>query len=393
LGLPLEPAFSLPETGVSCCGQAWAISSSLARRLGSAKSDEDGLDELLPEESTDRQSDWGSDDSEDRDAPPRQVMTAGAPDAVDDYRKRVAKVALLTAEQEVELAKRIEAGLFAEEKLKARDKIDSELRGELWWICQDGKNAKNHLLEANLRLVVSLATGYKGRGMLLMDLVQEGNLGLIHAVEKFDYTTGLNFSTYAMWWIHQGLTRALAAQARTILIPSRLVKVINKLAAYERWTKAHEGRLPTDAEIAAQFDLAPQEVLEIQNYRRHPVSLHELIPVAWDEIDRNSELTDLGWATELGSLIEDPDAVRPGDTVSLTLLQEELYSVLGSLSEREAAVVSMRYGLTDGQPKTLDDIGQVYGLTHERISRILSWAISKLRHPSRSRILRGYLDI
>jgi RNA polymerase primary sigma factor len=322
------------------------------------------------------------------------MTTDATADQVKDYLKQIAKVALLNAEEEVELAKRIEAGLFAEEKLNAGGKMDMKLKRELWWISQDGKNAKNHLLEANLRLVVSLAKRCTGRGMLFLDLIQEGNLGLIRAVEKFDYTKGLKFSTYATWWVRHAITRAMAEQARTIRIPVHIVNVINKLAAYERRTKANEGRLPTDAEIAAQLDLAPETVAEIQNYRRHPVSLHELIPVAWDEIDPSSELTDSGWATELGYLIEDSDAIPPCDAVKFMLLQEHLYSVLGTLSEREAAVISMRYGLTDGQPMTLEEIGKVYGgLTRERIAKAQSWTISKLRHPSRSQVLRDDLDI
>jgi RNA polymerase primary sigma factor len=322
-------------------------------------------------------------------------MAAGAKaDPVEDYLKQIGKVALLNAEQEVELAKRIEAGLFAEEKLKARGEIDLELEGELWWIAQDGRNAKNHLLEANLRLVASLAKRHTGRGMPFLDLIQEGNLGLIRAVEKFDYTKGLRFSTYATWWIRHAITRAMAEQARTIRIPVHIVNIIDKLAAYERWTKAHRGREPTVAEIAAQLDLAPQQVVEIQKYRRYPLSLHELIPVACDEIDSGSELTDSGWATELGHLIEDSDAVPPGNAVDFMLLREYLYSALETLPEREAAVISMRFGLTDGQPMTLDEIGKVYGgLTRERIAKIQSWTISKLRHPSRSSVLRSYLDV
>jgi RNA polymerase primary sigma factor len=367
---------------------------SAARPILSASPDEDGLPELLPEDSTHRLSDLSPVCSEESGAPPEQVMTAGATaDPVDDYLRQIGKVALLNAEQEVELAKRIEAGLFSEEKLKARGKMDLKLKGELWWISQDGKKAKNHLVEANLRLVVSLAKGYTGRGMLFLDLIQEGNLGLIRAVEKFDYTKGNKFSTYATWWIRHALTRAMAHQARTIRIPVHLVNVIDKLAAYERWTTAHQDRQPTVAEIAAQLGLAPQTVMELQNYRRQPVSLRELIPVAWDEIDSSSELTDSGWATELGYLIEDSGAVPPGDAVDFMLLEEHLHSVLETLSEREAAVISMRYGLTDGHPKTLDEIGKVYGgLTRDRIAHMESWTISKLRHPSRSRVLRNYLD-
>ena len=390
--LPLEPHFSLSQIGAFLRADLDDLFEALPIGLGLATPDEDGL---LAEESTDRHTDWSPDDSGDSDAPARQVLTAGATtDAVHDYLKQIAKLAPLNAEQEVELAKRIETGLLAQEKLRTLGKIDLKLKGELWWIAQDGKNAKNHLLEANLGLVVPWAKRYSGRGMLLLDLIQEGNLGLIRAVEGFDYTKGLRFSTYAMWWIRQALTLAMADQARTIRIPMHIVRVINKLAAYERWTEAHELRLPTVAEIAAQLDLPPQIVVEIQNYRRHPVSLHELISVAWDEIDSSSKFTDSGWATELEYLIEDCDAIPPEDVVNFTLLQEHLYSILDTLSEHEATVVSMRYGLTDGQPKTLDEIGKVYGgLTREQVANVHSWTISKLRHPSRSQGLRNYLDI
>ena len=356
--------------------------------------DEDGLNRSLLEQSTERHPDWTPDESEDSATSARQVLTAGATTgAVNDYLKQIGKVALLNPEQDVELAKRIEAGLFAKEKLKDRGRVGLKLKDELWWIAQDGKHAKNHLLEANLGLVVSWARRYTGRGLPFLDLIQEGNLGLIRAVEKFDYTSGLDFSIYAMRWIQQALTNAMAHQARTIRIPSHTGRVINKIDAYERWSQAHQGRLPTVAEIAVQLDLAPQSVLEIQNHRRRPVSLHELVPVAWDEIDSTSEFTNSGWATELGHLIEDSDAVPDGHTVDFTLLQE-IYAVLDTLSEREAGVVSMRYGLTNGQPKTLQEIGDFYGgLTRERISRIQSRTISKLRHPSRSRGLRSYLDV
>jgi len=362
--------------------------------LALATPDQDGLNELPPEGSTDRQWDLSPDDLEDSETPDRQVLTSGATaDPVRDYLKQIGGIALLDAEQEVELAKRIEAGLFADERLKAGAKIDSELRGQLWWISQDGKNARNHLVEANLQQVVSLAKGYTGAGMLFLDLIQEGNLGLIRAVEKFDHAKGLKFSAHAAWWIRQAITRAMADQALTIRIPVHLVELINRVTQYEREATAHKGPLPTVAEIAAALDLAPKKVVEIQNHRRHPVSLHELIPVAWDEVDSTSQYTDPGWATELGYLIEDCDAIRPGDALSFTLLHEHLYSVLDTLSEREAAVVSMRYGLTDGDPKTLAEIGTVYdGVTRERIRQIQSWTISKLRHPSRSRVLREYLD-
>jgi RNA polymerase primary sigma factor len=318
------------------------------------------------------------DDDED-DAPAQQVVTAGATaDPVKDYLKQIGKVALLNAEKEVELAKRIEAGLFGEEKLNSGDKIDMKLKRELWWIAQDGKNAKNHLLEANLRLVVSLAKRYTGRGMLFLDLIQEGNLGLIRAVEKFDYTKGFKFSTYATWWIRQAITRAMADQARTIRIPVHMVEVINKLARVQRQMLQDLGREPTPDELAKELDMTPEKVVEVQKYGREPISLHTPLGEDGD--------------SEFGDLIEDSEAVVPADAVSFTLLQEQLHSVLDTLSEREAGVVSMRFGLTDGQPKTLDEIGKVYGVTRERIRQIESKTMSKLRHPSRSQVLRDYLD-
>jgi RNA polymerase primary sigma factor len=318
------------------------------------------------------------DDDED-DAPAQQVVTAGATaDPVKDYLKQIGKVALLNAEQEVELAKRIEAGLFAEEKLNSGEKIDMKLKRELWWIAQDGKKAKNHLLEANLRLVVSLAKRYTGRGMLFLDLIQEGNLGLIRAVEKFDYTKGYKFSTYATWWIRQAITRAMADQARTIRIPVHMVEVINKLARVQRQMLQDLGREPTPEELAAELDMTPEKVVEVQKYGREPISLHTPLGEDGD--------------SEFGDLIEDSEAVVPADAVSFTLLQEQLHSVLDTLSEREAGVVSMRFGLSDGQPKTLDEIGKVYGVTRERIRQIESKTMSKLRHPSRSQVLRDYLD-
>ncbi len=318
-------------------------------------------------------------DDDEEDAPAQQVVTAGATaDPVKDYLKQIGKVALLNAEQEVELAKRIEAGLFAEEKLAAGDSMDMKLKRELWWIAQDGKRAKNHLLEANLRLVVSLAKRYTGRGMLFLDLIQEGNLGLIRAVEKFDYTKGYKFSTYATWWIRQAITRAMADQARTIRIPVHMVEVINKLARVQRQMLQDLGREPTPEELAKELDMTPEKVVEVQKYGREPISLHTPLGEDGD--------------SEFGDLIEDSEAVVPADAVSFTLLQEQLHSVLDTLSEREAGVVSMRFGLTDGQPKTLDEIGKVYGVTRERIRQIESKTMSKLRHPSRSQVLRDYLD-
>ena len=318
------------------------------------------------------------DDDED-DAPAQQVVTAGATaDPVKDYLKQIGKVALLNAEQEVELAKRIEAGLFGEEKLNAAGKIDMKLKRELWWISQDGKNAKNHLLEANLRLVVSLAKRYTGRGMLFLDLIQEGNLGLIRAVEKFDYTKGFKFSTYATWWIRQAITRAMADQARTIRIPVHMVEVINKLARVQRQMLQDLGREPTPEELAKELDMTPEKVVEVQKYGREPISLHTPLGEDGD--------------SEFGDLIEDTEAVVPADAVGFTMLQKQLESLLDSLSEREAGVIRMRFGLGDGMPKTLDQIGDTFGVTRERIRQIESKTMAKLRHPSRSQSLRDYLE-
>ena len=316
---------------------------------------------------------------DDEDLPAAVVAVAGATaDPVKDYLKQIGKVPLLNAEQEVELAKRIEAGLFAEEKLAEGYDLSVDQRIDLEWIAEDGRRAKNHLLEANLRLVVSLAKRYTGRGMLFLDLIQEGNLGLIRAVEKFDYTKGYKFSTYATWWIRQAITRAMADQARTIRIPVHMVEVINKLARVQRQMLQDLGREPTPEELAVELDMTPEKVVEVQKYGREPISLHTPLGEDGD--------------SEFGDLIEDSEAIQPGEAVSFTLLQEQLHSVLDTLSEREAGVVSMRFGLTDGQPKTLDEIGKVYGVTRERIRQIESKTMSKLRHPSRSQVLRDYLD-
>jgi RNA polymerase primary sigma factor len=318
-------------------------------------------------------------DVDETDEPVQTVTVAGATaDPVKDYLKQIGKVPLLNAEQEVELAKRIEAGLFAEEKLNSGMKLSTTARGDLTWIAEDGRRAKNHLLEANLRLVVSLAKRYTGRGMLFLDLIQEGNLGLIRAVEKFDYTKGYKFSTYATWWIRQAITRAMADQARTIRIPVHMVEVINKLARVQRQMLQDLGREPTPEELAKELDMTPEKVVEVQKYGREPISLHTPLGEDGD--------------SEFGDLIEDSEAIVPADAVSFTLLQEQLDSVLDTLSEREAGVVKMRFGLTDGQPKTLDEIGKVYGVTRERIRQIESKTMSKLRHPSRSQVLRDYLD-
>ena len=317
--------------------------------------------------------------SEEDDAPAQTVMTAGATaDPVKDYLKQIGRVALLNAELEVELATRIEAGLFAEEALKNEKKIEKKLKRELEWIVEDGKRAKNHLLEANLRLVVSLAKRYTGRGMLFLDLIQEGNLGLIRAVEKFDYTKGYKFSTYATWWIRQAITRAMADQARTIRIPVHMVEVINKLARVQRQMLQDLGREPTPEELAKELDMTPEKVVEVQKYGREPISLHTPLGEEGD--------------SEFGDLIEDSEAVKPEESVTFTILQEQLMQVLGGLTQREADVIKARYGLTDGQPKTLDEIGKVHGVTRERIRQIESKTMSKLRHPSRSQSLRDYLD-
>jgi RNA polymerase primary sigma factor len=318
-------------------------------------------------------------EADEADEPEQTVTVAGATaDPVKDYLKQIGKVPLLNAEQEVELAKRIEAGLFSEEKLGRDVKVSAKMHDELGWIAEDGRRAKNHLLEANLRLVVSLAKRYTGRGMLFLDLIQEGNLGLIRAVEKFDYTKGYKFSTYATWWIRQAITRAMADQARTIRIPVHMVEVINKLARVQRQMLQDLGREPTPEELAKELDMTPEKVVEVQKYGREPISLHTPLGEDGD--------------SEFGDLIEDSEAIVPADAVSFTLLQEQLHAVLDTLSEREAGVVSMRFGLTDGQPKTLDEIGKVYGVTRERIRQIESKTMSKLRHPSRSQVLRDYLD-
>jgi RNA polymerase primary sigma factor len=325
---------------------------------------------------------WDEDESEAlRQARKDAELTASA-DSVRAYLKQIGKVALLNAEEEVELAKRIEAGLYATQLMAdivdRGEKLPAAQRRDMAWICRDGDRAKNHLLEANLRLVVSLAKRYTGRGMAFLDLIQEGNLGLIRAVEKFDYTKGYKFSTYATWWIRQAITRAMADQARTIRIPVHMVEVINKLGRIQRELLQDLGREPTPEELAKEMDITPEKVLEIQQYAREPISLDQTIG---DEGD-----------SQLGDFIEDSEAVVAVDAVSFTLLQDQLQSVLETLSEREAGVVRLRFGLTDGQPRTLEEIGQVYGVTRERIRQIESKTMSKLRHPSRSQVLRDYLD-
>ncbi len=312
--------------------------------------------------------------------PAAQLPAGGATaDTVKDYLKQIGKVPLLNAGQEVELAKRIEAGLFADHKLTEGSGVLRPGQSiDLERVADDGRRAKNYLVEANLRLVVSQARRYTGRGMLFLDLIQEGNLGLIRGVEKFDYTKGYKFSTYATWWIRQAITRAMADQARTIRIPVHVVEALSKLARARRQMLQDLGREPTPGELAAELDMTPEKVIEVQKYGREPISLHAPLGEDGD--------------SEFGDLIEDSEAIQPGEAVGFTLLQEQLHSVLDTLSEREAGVVSMRFGLTDGQPKTLDEIGKVYGVTRERIRQIESKAMSKLRHPSRSNLLRDYLD-
>ncbi|MCA2216090.1 RNA polymerase sigma factor [Jidongwangia harbinensis] len=331
---------------------------------------------------TDGDFEWDDEESEALKQARRDAELTASADSVRAYLKQIGKVPLLNAEQEVELAKRIEAGLYAAERLRACDegeeKLERTMERDLRWIGRDGERAKNHLLEANLRLVVSLAKRYTGRGMAFLDLIQEGNLGLIRAVEKFDYTKGYKFSTYATWWIRQAITRAMADQARTIRIPVHMVEVINKLGRIQRELLQDLGREPTPEELAKEMDITPEKVLEIQQYAREPISLDQTIG---DEGD-----------SQLGDFIEDSEAVVAVDAVSFSLLQDQLQQVLQTLSEREAGVVRLRFGLTDGQPRTLDEIGQVYGVTRERIRQIESKTMSKLRHPSRSQVLRDYLD-
>ncbi|BBY77883.1 hypothetical protein MPRF_47820 [Mycolicibacterium parafortuitum] len=353
-----------------------------AAKAAKATDEDDSLPEPSEKDKASGDFVWDEEESEAlRQARKDAELTASA-DSVRAYLKQIGKVALLNAEEEVELAKRIEAGLYCTqlmaEMAERGEKLTTAQRRDYMWICRDGDRAKNHLLEANLRLVVSLAKRYTGRGMAFLDLIQEGNLGLIRAVEKFDYTKGYKFSTYATWWIRQAITRAMADQARTIRIPVHMVEVINKLGRIQRELLQDLGREPTPEELAKEMDITPEKVLEIQQYAREPISLDQTIG---DEGD-----------SQLGDFIEDSEAVVAVDAVSFTLLQDQLQSVLETLSEREAGVVRLRFGLTDGQPRTLDEIGQVYGVTRERIRQIESKTMSKLRHPSRSQVLRDYLD-
>ena len=326
--------------------------------------------------------DWDDDESEALKQARRDAQLTAPTDPVRAYLKQIGKVPLLNAEEEVDLAKRIEAGLYAAEKLRLVDEsgepMSTQLRRDFLWICRDGKRANNHLLEANLRLVVSIAKRYCGRGMAFLDLIQEGNLGLIRAVGKFDYVKGYKFSTYATWWIRQAITRAMADQARTIRIPVHMIEIINKLGHIKRELLQDLGREPTPEELAKEMDITPEKVLEIQQYARAPISLDQTIG---DEGE-----------SQLGDFIEDSEAVVAVDAVSFSLMQDQLQEVLLTLSEREAGIVRLRFGLTDGRPRTLDEIGQVYGVTRERIRQIESKTMSKLRHPSRSQVLRDYLD-
>jgi RNA polymerase primary sigma factor len=375
-------------TAVATDGSAVAVVDAGAAGLKLDETVVTGKDGVAVAETDEKEAEGGDfewDDEEEsealRQARKDAELTASA-DSVRAYLKQIGKVALLTAEEEVDLAKRIEAGLYGAERLRQVEeegqKLSPQMRRDLNWIVRDGERAKNHLLEANLRLVVSLAKRYTGRGMAFLDLIQEGNLGLIRAVEKFDYTKGYKFSTYATWWIRQAITRAMADQARTIRIPVHMVEVINKLGRIQRELLQDLGREPTPEELAKEMDITPDKVLEIQQYAREPISLDQTIG---DEGD-----------SQLGDFIEDSEAVVAVDAVSFTLMQDQLTSVLQTLSEREAGVVRLRFGLTDGQPRTLDEIGQVYGVTRERIRQIESKTMSKLRHPSRSQVLRDYLD-
>jgi RNA polymerase primary sigma factor len=306
------------------------------------------------------------------------ALRAPTSDPVRMYLKEIGRVALLSAVEEVDLAKRIEAGLFASEKLALNPMLDGVFRRELEAIERDGQIAKKKLVEANLRLVVSIAKRYVGRGMLFLDLIQEGNLGLIRAVEKFDYTKGYKFSTYATWWIRQAITRAIADQARTIRIPVHMVETINKLVRIQRQLLQDLGREPTPDEIGKEMDLPPDKVLEIQKISQEPVSLQT--PIGEEE------------DSSLGDFIEDSDAIVPIDAASFILLQEQLDSILHTLSERETKVIQLRFGLADGHPRTLEEVGREFGVTRERIRQIESKTLSKLRHPSRSQQLRDYLE-
>ncbi|GAB3259845.1 RNA polymerase sigma factor [Arthrobacter pigmenti] len=313
------------------------------------------------------------------DAPAEQLLSPGASqDPVKDYLRQIGKTGLLTAADEKDLALRIEAGLYADHKLATEDITDSKLKRELQWVVHDGERAKNHLMEANLRLVVSVAKRYTGRGMPFLDLIQEGNMGLIRAVEKFDYVRGFKFSTYATWWIRQAITRGMADQSRTIRIPVHMGEVINKLARVQRQLLQDLGREPETEELARELDITPEKVVELQQYGRDPVSLDT--PLGEDE------------SSSFGDLIEDADAIAPAEAAGFAMLRQELHAILDTLTEREAGVVAMRYGLANGEPATLDAVGEVYGVSRERIRQIERATMSKLRHPSRAQVLQDYLE-
>jgi RNA polymerase primary sigma factor len=302
---------------------------------------------------------------------------AGTSDLVRIYLREIGRVPLLTAENEVELAKAIEAGLYAEEKLNGAAPLSDADRGDLEWLAADGVRGKQQLIEANLRLVVSIAKRYIGRGLVFLDLIQEGNLGLIRAVEKFDYTRGYKFSTYATWWIRQAITRAIADQARTIRVPVHMVETINKLARVQRQLHQELGREATVDELAAEMGIEPERVAEIQRIAQEPVSLQS--PIGEEESD-------------LGDFIEDADAVVPIEAAAFIMLQDQLDRVLCDLSEREQRIIQLRFGLSDGHPRTLEEVGREFGVTRERIRQIESKTLAKLRHPSRALLLREYLD-
>jgi RNA polymerase primary sigma factor len=297
-------------------------------------------------------------------------------DLVRIYLREIGRVPLLTAEAEVELAKSIEAGLFADEKLQGGFPLMDAAGAELAQIAADGIRAKQRLIEANLRLVVSIAKRYIGRGLVFLDLIQEGNLGLIRAVEKFDYTKGYKFSTYATWWIRQAITRAIADQARTIRIPVHMVETINKMARVQRQLHQDLGREASSAEIATEMGLSPARVSEIQRIAQEPVSLQA--PIGEEDSD-------------LGDFIEDADAVVPMEAAAFIMLQDQLEQILDNLTPREQKIIQLRFGLMDGHPRTLEEVGREFGVTRERIRQIESKTLSKLRHPSRAQMLKEYL--
>ncbi|MGI5375206.1 RNA polymerase sigma factor [Streptomyces sp. CA-251387] len=312
--------------------------------------------------------------------PPRARADTSGPssDLFRQYLREIGRIPLLTAAEEVELARRVEAGLFAEEKLSNTPDLDSQLALDLDRLVVMGRMAKRRLIEANLRLVVSVAKRYVGRGLTMLDLVQEGNLGLIRAVEKFDYARGYKFSTYATWWIRQAMSRALADQARTIRVPVHVVELINRVVRVQRRMLQERGYEPTPEEVAAHLDLPPERVSEVLRLAQEPVSLHA--PVG-EEDD-----------VALGDLIEDGDATSPVESAAFLLLREHLEAVLSTLGERERKVVQLRYGLADGRPRTLEEIGRIFGVTRERIRQIESKTLNKLRDHAFADQLRGYLD-